>query len=181
MGTFGQHVLVLKLELLSASGFAPFGDVIDTQGKSWHHINNGTTQRYHHLSSVQIQGADGQAGISLARGQPFEFPMTIKMLERHPLGSQSWIPCNQAAFVIVVAPNGLRDEPDEAGLRAFYAQGGQGVNYHLGTWHHPLISHGKQGDFIVVDRIGTAPNCDEHYLRQPYVVDGAFATHRFGA
>lgn len=167
-------MVILKLEHLDKAAFAGFGDVIQIDGSVWYPINNGTTRRYHHLGAVQVQGSDGQAGISLARGDAFSFPLQIGMLERHPLGSQSWIPCNQASFIAVVAPNGPDDAPDESRLRAFYVEGNQGVNYHMGTWHHPLMTLGKQGDFVVVDRIGTAPNCDEVRLSQTYLIDGSF-------
>ncbi|MBF6617364.1 MAG: ureidoglycolate lyase [Candidimonas sp.] len=166
---------ILKLEILTRVAFAPFGDVIETEGRESYPINKGTTQRFHDLASVQIADAQGRAGISLARGNAFNYPLSITMLERHPLGSQAWIPCNQTPFVAIVAPNGPNDTPDESGLRAFYVQGNQGVNYHRGTWHHPLVTLGQQGDFIVVDRVGEGENCDEHELSISYVVDGSYA------
>ncbi|MCI2808402.1 ureidoglycolate lyase [Eoetvoesiella caeni] len=165
---------ILKLERLTQSAFAGFGDVIEMNDRDWFHINNGSTRRYHNQSTVQVTGADGQAGISLARGDAFKLPQTVTMLERHPLGSQSWIPMDGAPFLIVVAPNGVDGLPDEAGIRAFYADGGQGVNYFQGTWHHPLMTLGRQGSFVVIDRIGSVPNCDERDLAQHYTIDGAF-------
>lgn len=165
---------ILKLERLTQSVFAPFGDVIEMGDREWFHINAGTTRRYHDQGRIQVEGADGQGGISMALGDAFEFPLNIRMLERHPLGSQAWIPFNGTPFVAVVAPNGADDRPDESAIRAFYVESGQGVNYHKGTWHHPLMSLGRKGEFIVVDRIGTAPNCDERDLRQVRVVDGSF-------
>ncbi|HUH87397.1 MAG TPA: ureidoglycolate lyase [Pusillimonas sp.] len=169
---------VLKLELLDPAAFAPFGDVIQMDGSAWFHINGGTTRRYHDLGRVDVRGDDGQGGISMARGDAFRFPLRIAMLERHPLGSQAWIPCNRTPFVAVVAPNGPDNQPDESAIRAFYVRADQGVNYHLGTWHHPLMSLGQQGDFIVVDRIGTAPNCDECELQSVRIVDGSFLNGR---
>lgn len=165
---------ILKLEPLTQEAFAPFGDVIQMEGRPWFPINGGTTRRYHDLGRVHISGEDGQAGISMARGDAFNYPLRVAMLERHPLGSQAWIPCNQTPFVAVVAPNGPDDLPDETALRAFYVAPSQGVNYHQGTWHHPLMSLGKTGDFIVIDRIGTAPNCDEVDLQIIRTVDGQF-------
>ncbi len=164
---------VLKLEPLTSMAFAPFGDVIATQDNDWFPINNGTTRRYHHLGQIQVLGDDGKPGISLATGGAFDFPISVRMLERHPLGSQSWIPVNNTPFIVVVAPNGADDRPDESRIRAFYATGQQGVNYHAGTWHHPLLTLSESGNFIVVDRIGTTPNCDECDLHQPFVVDGS--------
>ena len=155
---------ILNIEPLSKAAFAPFGDVIEIEGSSWFHINQGTTERYHRLGEVQIEGADGAAVISLARGDAFDVPLEIHMLERHPLGSQAWIPFNRTPFVVVVAPNGADDKPDTAKMRAFYAAGRQGVNYHINTWHHPLMSFRARGEFVVVDRAGTAQNCDEVFF-----------------
>ena len=164
---------VLKLEPIGQAAFAAFGDVLQMKGNSWFPINGGTTRRYHNLGLVQIEGADGRAGISLARGDAFQFPLQISMLERHPLGSQAWIPFNQTPFIAVVAPNGVDDRPDESAIRAFYVGPNQGVNYHQGTWHHPLMALGREGDFIVIDRIGTAANCDERTLQTVRTIDGS--------
>ncbi|RTZ41056.1 ureidoglycolate lyase [Candidimonas sp. SYP-B2681] len=164
---------LLKLEPLSKAAFAPFGEVIQAEGSDWYPINNGTTRRYHQLASVQLIGEGARAGISLAHGGGRTYPIMINMLERHPLGSQSWIPLNQVSFIAVVAPNGADDKPDESGLRAFLVQGDQGVNYYSGTWHHPLITLGQGGEFIVVDRIDSAPNCDEAPLSRSYLIDGS--------
>lgn len=165
---------VLKIERLTQSEFEPFGEVIEMAGRDWFYINQGVTRRYHHQGTVQILGADGQAGISLALGGAVAVPLTVSMLERHPLGSQSWIPLDGASFLVVVAPNGVDDAPDESALRAFYVDGSQGVNYFQGTWHHPLITLGRAGKFVVVDRIGSDPNCDERNLDGNYTVDGSF-------
>lgn len=165
---------LLKLEPLEKDAFAPFGDVIQIRDEEWFPINNGTTRRYHNLGAIQVLGSNGSAAISMARGDAFDFPLSIRMLERHPLGSQAWIPFNGVSFIAVVAPNGSDDRPDEAHLRAFYVEGGQGVNYHAGTWHHPLISLKQQGDFIVIDRIGSEPNCDVCDLAQARRIDGSF-------
>lgn len=162
----------LMLEPLSKEAFAPFGDVIEIDGSDWFHINNGTTERYHRLADVAVTGSDGRPVISLARGDAFDAPLTVKMLERHPLGSQAWIPFNRVPFIVVVAPNGEDDKPDTSRMRAFYAEGNQGVNYHQGTWHHPLMSFRSRGEFIVVDRAGTAPNCDEAFFDDTWQIQG---------
>ena len=164
---------VLKLELLTQEAFAPFGDVIEIEGRDWYHINNGTTERYHNLGKVDIAGEGGLPIISMCRGDAFHLPVSIKMLERHPLGSQAFIPTSGASFIVAVAPNGGDDKPDENGLRAFLVRGNQGVNYSRGTWHHPLVTLGSKGDFIIVDRGGPGHNCDEIDLSQVYVVENA--------
>src|SRR5690606_18106437 len=123
----GDPMPTLALERLDPQAFAPFGDVIEMGGRPWFHINGGTTRRYHDQGRIQVEGADGQGGISMARGDAFQFPLRIEMLERHPLGSQAWIPVNATPFVAVVAPNGPGDRPDESAIRAFYVGPGQGV------------------------------------------------------
>jgi ureidoglycolate lyase len=164
---------VLKVELLTKEAFAPFGDVIQAEGSDWFHINNGTTKRFHNLAKVEVAGEGGLPIISIFRGDAFELPVAVKMLERHPLGSQAFIPSNGAPYIVVVAPDGGEGKPDESGIRAFLARGDQGVNYARGTWHHPLVALGQEGDFIVVDRGGPGHNCDEVQLSQHYVVETA--------
>ncbi len=168
--------MALQLERLDKQAFAPFGDVIEMREDEWYPINKGTTRRYHDLGAIQVLGEDGRAAISLARGDAVDFPLSIRMLERHPLGSQAWIPFNGVPFIVVVAPNGPDDRPLETELRAFFADGRQGVNYHAGTWHHPLMSFKQQGDFVVIDRIGTQPNCDVCDLNQVHTIDGSAVT-----
>ena len=166
---------VLTLEPLNTAAFAPFGDVINIVGEPSFPINAGTTARYHDLGAIDVLGGSAHAAISMARGQGFSLPMALRLLERHPLGSQAWLPRGKTPFVVVVAPNSADDRPDMRQLRAFYAQGGQGVNYHAGTWHHPLLTHdeeGQSGDFYVVDRIGTEANCDEVVLTGDWTVAG---------
>lgn len=176
----GGAMLQLKLEHLNQGSFAAFGDVIEMGSRNWFPINNGTTRRYHDLARVQINGDDGHGAISMAHGDAFQFPLHISMLERHPLGSQAWIPFNQTPFIAVVAPATESNQPDESAIRAFYVRPDQGVNYHLGTWHHPLMALGRQGDFIIVDRAGTAPNCDEYFLQAVRLIDGSFHGESLG-
>ena len=153
----------LKVEPLTPEAFAEFGDVIAADAaRKVFAINQGSTQRYHALATVDLAG--GHAAISLARAQPFALPFTVAMLERHPLGSQAFIPLNGTRWVVVVATS-----PD-ALPRAFLADRGQGVQYHRGTWHHPLIALDQGGDFLIVDRVGAGDNCEEVRLAQSWVL-----------
>lgn len=161
---------ILSLEPLSKQAFAPFGDVIEADGSDWFPINQGSTRRYHRLGLVDVAGDGGLPGISMARGDAHRLPLEIRMLERHPLGSQAFIPCNGVACVVVVAPACAGDRPDESRIRAFLARGDQGVNYHRGTWHHPLTCLERVGDFILLDRIGAGDNCDEVMLSRSYLI-----------
>ncbi len=99
--------------------------------------------------------------MNLFRGQPRTLPFEVTMLERHPLGSQAFIPLTDRPYIVVVAPAGVLDPPK---IRAFVTSGWQGVNYAKGVWHHPLIALGGVSDFIVVDRGGGGGNLDEQDL-----------------
>jgi ureidoglycolate lyase len=151
----------LAIEPLSREAFAPFGEVISLEDAKHYPINSGTTERFHALAAVDASANDGQPIISLFRGQPFALPLRISVMERHPLGSQAFIPLTKSSgdeYLVVVAPAG---EFDAQGLRAFVARGFEGVSYARGVWHHPLIALHKSSDFIVVDRVGPGNNCDE--------------------
>jgi len=152
----------LTIEPLTREAFRPFGDVIETAGAEHYPINGGTTTRFHDLAKVQLLGDDARALINVFRGQPMKPPLTLTTLERHPLGSQAFIPLQGRPYLVVVAEPG--DALDPATLKAFLAQGNQGVNYHAGTWHHYLLSLEAESDFLVVDRGGGGDNCEERRL-----------------
>jgi ureidoglycolate lyase len=152
----------LTLHPLTQEAFAPFGDVIETAGRNHYLINNGSTQRFHHLTDVDTGPEDGKAIISIFRAQPLELPLRICMLERHPLGSQAFVPLKGKPFLVVVAPPGETPSPED--VQAFITNGEQGINYHRGVWHHPVLALSAIDDFLIVDRSGTGNNCDEHYF-----------------
>lgn len=152
----------LAIDPLSAESFSSFGDVIETAGRDWLPINNGSTQRFDDLAKLQADGKEARMIMSIFRAQPLQLPLTIQMLERHPFGSQAFIPLDQQQFLLVVAP--ASPTPEISEIRAFITNGKQGVNYHKGVWHHPIIAIDKQSDFLVVDRSGKESNCDEVYF-----------------
>ncbi|WP_313741525.1 ureidoglycolate lyase [Pseudomonas sp.] len=154
----------LTIEPLTQEAFAPFGDVIETDGRDHFMINNGSTRRYHQLATVDTAELGDKAIISIFSAEALEMPLTIRMLERHPRGSQAFIPLLGNPFLIVVAPIG--DEPVSGLVRAFRTNGRQGINYHRGVWHHPVLTIEKRDDFLVVDRSGVGNNCDEHYFTE---------------
>ena len=151
----------LAIEPLTREAFAPFGDVIELEGAKQIPINLGTTIRYHDLAKVDVTDENGRTLVNLFRGQPRALPFEITMMERHPLGSQAFIPLNDKPYLVVVAPAG---ELDESMIRAFVTSGWQGVNYAKGVWHHPLLALGEVSDFIVVDRGGDGLNLNEQNL-----------------
>ena len=147
---------------LTKADFAPFGDVIETAGSEHFTINSGTTERFHDLAAVDVLADGGRPLLSIFRGQPRSFPLTIAMMERHPLASQAFVPLSDRPFLVVVGEPSA--SPDPRGLQAFITNGSQGVNYRRGVWHHPLLVIGEQADFLVVDRGGSGENCDEYYF-----------------
>lgn len=158
------QVKVLTVRLLTREAFASFGDVIELDGAQHFPINGGNTERYHDLAKVDVYDQGGRPLVNVFRGQPRVLPFEVKMLERHPLGSQAFIPLDKRPYAVVVAQEGRLD-PD--GLRAFVTRGWQGVNYAKGVWHHPLLALEAVTDFVVVDRGGAGQNLEEQVLPQP--------------
>lgn len=161
----------VHLETLTKLAFAPFGDVLEVVGDPDKIINQGLCGRYHDLAQIDI--VDGRAGISLFNAQPRQFPITLDMVERHPLGSQAFVPMSLDPFIVVVAPNegGTPGQP-----RAFLTAPGQGVNYARGTWHGVLTPIHAPGLFAVVDRIGDGANLQEHWFDTPFIIEGENAS-----
>jgi ureidoglycolate lyase len=156
----------IRTEPLTAEAFAPFGDVLEVKGAPDRLINKDLCGRYHDRARLDF-GTDGRAGISLFDAVPRALPYTLDMVERHPEGSQAFLPMTEAPFLVIVAPDadGVPGTP-----RAFLTAPGQGVNYHRGTWHGVLTPLSAPGLFAVVDRIGTTPNLEEHWFATPWTV-----------
>ena len=151
----------LPIEPLTAEAFRPYGDVIEARDTAHHFtINEGFAERYHDLAHVDTTAEGGRTIVSVFKALPRSFPLPIKLMERHPLGSQAFIALAPTPFLVVVAAPA--DVPDPRAIRCFLAQPGQGVNCARGTWHHPLIALDVPSDFLVIDRGGPAEpgNCD---------------------
>ena len=158
----------LQPEPLTAKRFAPFGDVIESAVDRKAAMNDERFERFDDLCSIDIKDA-GRVAVGIARCRvATSLPYRFDIVERHPLGSQAFVPLTPCRMVVVVAP-------PEAGvaasdLRAFVTNGRQGINYHCGTWHMPLIAFDAGQEFLIIDRAGDAPNCDERKLDQAVVL-----------
>lgn len=159
---------ILRPRPLQAEAFAAFGDVIELANATQRIINAGTTTRFHDLATVDVAAGGGRALINVFRAQPQPAPVRLRLMERHPLGSQAFLPLTPAPCLIVVAPDeGGRPGP----LQAFVTHGWQGVNYAANVWHHPLIALDEVRDFIVVDRGGPGANLEEFALDEAVFVE----------
>ena len=157
----------LTTRKLTREAFVKYGDLIETEGADSFKINNGTTTRFHDLADVQLLGDKARALISIFRGEEFTFPVSIPMMERHPLGSQAFVPLSNRPFLVVVAED-RQGEP--VNLQAFIVQPNQGVNFHANTWHATLTSMEGTSDFLVVDRGGEGNNLEEFFFETAYQV-----------
>lgn len=154
------------IQPLSPTVFAPFGDVLDVTGAPDKMINQGLCGRYH--DRAQMDFVDGTAGISLFNAQIRSLPLTLDMMERHPDGSQAFIPMHQNPFLVIVAP-------DDAGAPgtplAFVTARGQGINFHRNVWHGVLTPLHEPGLFAAIDRIGDGANLQEHWFDLPWRIE----------
>lgn len=155
----------IRIRPIDPVDFAPFGDVIDCAGAADKLINQGLCGRFH--DRARLDFADGRAGVSLFRAEPRSLPLALEMVERHPDGSQCFVPMSEHPFLVIVAP----DEAGQPGTpRAFETAPGQVINFHRGTWHGVLTPLHPPGLFAVIDRIGDGPNLEEHWFDTPFTV-----------
>jgi len=154
--------MILKAQRLTRERFTSYGDVIETEGAQHYPINDGTIERFHDLARVEA-GDGGRVLVSIVQcNQVSSLPHRVTLVERHGLGSQAFIPLGRARMVIAVAPPGDSISPYD--LVAFVSDGRQGINYHPGVWHMPLIAFEQDQQFLVVDRGGPGVNCDERHF-----------------
>ena len=151
----------LPVQPLTASAFAPFGRVIacDPLAQQFA-INAGTCTRFHDLVRPEVDG--GAVALSIFAAQAAPMPAPLRVMERHPLGSQAFAPLGQALGMVVVVADASIAEQDlrPHHLHAFVSSPEQALQLHRGTWHHPLLSL-QAGQWLVIDRVGEGHNCDE--------------------
>lgn len=155
----------IRAQALTAETFAPFGDVLEARGIAEKIINRGLCHRYH--DRARLDFGDGRAGISIFEAEARALPYELDLLERHPDGSQAFVPMHREEWLVIVAP----DEHGVPGTPlAFLAAPGQAVNLSRGTWHGVLTPLSAPGLFAVIDRIGGGANLEEHPLAEPWTV-----------
>ena len=160
-----NNMKLLSPQPLTREAFKPFGDVIEMEGSGHFTINQGFAERFNDLANVDVTLEGGMTNISLFLGQPRPQPIEIKLMERHPLGSQIFIPLQDRPWAVLVA----EDVHDYASYRAYMATGRQGVNYARNVWHHPLLVFDADSRFLVVDRKGAGNNLEEVWFAPDFV------------
>jgi ureidoglycolate lyase len=158
---------IITARALTREAFAQFGDVIEAEGAEHFPINDAMCQRYHDLARVEAAGPNARVLINIFRGQPYPFPLKLASVERHPFGSQAFMPLSPRPFLVVVCPDG-EDGPGTP--HAFVTRPGQGVNYPRNLWHAVLTPIGAAQDFLVVDRGGDGSNLEEFTFADPWHV-----------
>ena len=155
----------LRIAPLTAGAFALFGDVLDCSGPPDRLINQGLCGRHH--ARARLDFGDGRAGVSLFDAEPRRLPYRLDMVERHPEGSQCFVPMHPNPFLVIVAPDagGAPGHP-----LAFRTDPGQAINFHRNTWHGVLTPLAAPGLFTVIDLIGPGANLEEHWFDPPFLV-----------
>ncbi|WP_315719396.1 MULTISPECIES: ureidoglycolate lyase [unclassified Bradyrhizobium] len=150
---------------LTKAAFAAFGDVVETDGAALIEINQGFARRCNGLAAIDVTSGAVPVNISLFEAKPRPRPIEIKLMERHPLGTQLFMPLQDRPWLVLVCA----DPHDATSYRAFTATGRQGVNYARNVWHHPLLVFDDASRFMVVDRM-SPDNLEELWLDQPLLL-----------
>lgn len=155
----------LKATPITRDAIAGLAELIDASGTPDKLINQGLCGRFHDRATLDI---DGDAGISVFKSESFSMPFRMEMMERHPLGSQAFLPMQEGEYLVVLA----QDKDGAPHLpRAFIAGPGQGVNIGRNVWHGVLCPLSDPGLFMVIDRVTNSPNLQEHWFKEPYTIE----------
>jgi ureidoglycolate lyase len=159
-------VTTLRAVPLTPERYARYGSVVmagrqDLPPKS---ANQGTAERFDHQCALEdLRPGRSRANLTVFRCKPREvWPFPLRLLERHALSTQVFLPMNARRYLAVVCLGGERPDPETLGV--FLASGTQGVSYHPGVWHHPMIALDSVTDFAcLVWEDGTEGDCEVVY------------------
>ena len=154
---------IIKPIKVTKVNFAPYGDLISSDGVEPIDINSGYAKRFNNLANIDISKNKGEAIVSIFSALKRTFPMKIDMMEKHPLGSQAFMPMKEITFLSFVAPPG--ETPEINKIQSFIIPPKMGINYKPGVWHFPLISI-ENTNFLVIDRKGNGENLIIHKFKK---------------
>jgi ureidoglycolate lyase len=164
----GSSRRVVVAAALGPVAFAPFGQVIaagDGVGRS---VNLGTADRLDHAARFESTRPEARLNLAVFRAAPQVLPFMVTLLERHPCSTQTFVPLRASRWLVCVAPARPDGAPDPAGLRAFVARGGQGIHFHRGVWHHPIVAFDEPADLVMLAwEDGSPQDCVEFPLAEP--------------
>ena len=146
---------IFKPIKITRTNFAAYGDLISSDDIKPIDINAGYAKRFDNLANINTSKDEGKTAVSIFSALKRTFPMKIDMMEKHPLGTQAFIPMNETTFLCFVAPSG--ESPELSKIQSFIIPPKTGINYKPGIWHFPLIST-ENTDFLVIDRKGNGEN-----------------------
>jgi len=158
---------IIKPIEITRKNFAAYGDLISSDNIKPIDINAGYAKRFDNLTNINTSRDEGETIVSIFSALKRSFPMKIDMMEKHPLGSQAFIPMKETTFLCFVAP--LGESPEINKIQSFIIPPKTGINYKPGIWHFPLIST-EDTDFLVIDRKGSAENLVIHKFDKEKVV-----------
>jgi len=165
-------VKIVRAEPLTPEGFAPFGDVVSAGLREGLSANQGTAVRFDHAARLYNDRATARPNLAVFRSTPLSLPIELKLLERHPCSTQSFLPLKCARFLVCVAQTLPDGGPDIRALRAFVCGPGHGINYREGTWHHPIIALEASAEFAMLAWEDGGPgDCEERALVFPVQVE----------
>jgi ureidoglycolate lyase len=155
---------------LTTQAFAEFGEVINLEGFAGETINYGNTEKFADLLQIDTAEEGGRTAMHLYRSQPSTLPLEIAVMERHPMGSQAFVPLHNRPFPVIVAAADAQ-HLGASTVRVFMSNGRQGVNLRRGTWHHYQVSLGQVCDYLVIDRAGPGDNFEEQRLEPALLLE----------
>ncbi len=156
-------MITLAPKALTSESFDAYGQVVETHNAKSVLINQGLTTRYHDLFRIDVDQQGGYPIGNIFRTQPLPLPHRVSIMERHPLGSQAFIPLHEKPFLVLVGNKGDSLRADD--LELFLSNGRQGININRNTWHHFNIALDGTQDFLVIDRGGPGKNLEEIEVR----------------
>ena len=159
--------IIIKPIKITRKNFKKFGELISTKKIKPININNGYAKRFDNLCKINTSLKKGETIMSIFSSKKRKFPMKIDMMEKHPLGSQAFVPMSETKFMVFVAPKGKK--PNTKKIKSFIVPKQTGVNYKPGIWHFPLISK-KKMNFLVVDRKGKGNNLVIHNFKKEKII-----------